>query len=239
MNNPMQNRLNKPLRLILLCFLCYLSIIYSCDVEAQNREHTIREMYEHHCHTPSDINEHIPILCQLAKECSSVTEIGVRSIVSTWGILQGLTESPYYPRTYTGIDLAPPPLKTLHLANKLASQQGINFKFCLADDRYFVLDPTDMLFIDSLHTYCHLTYELENFSDHVQKYICLHDTSAPWGNKNDSGYTGDYSEYPPSYDRTKKGLWPAVEDFLARHPEWSLLIRYTNNHGFTILYRNP
>ena len=92
MDKSMQNYLTKPLRFVFLCFLCYSSINHV--LEAQNKEPTLREMYEYQCNTPSDIYQHIPILCQLAKECSSATEIGIRSIVSTWGILQGLSESP-------------------------------------------------------------------------------------------------------------------------------------------------
>jgi len=93
-----------------------------------------------------------------------------------------------------------------------------------------------LLFIDSLHTYCHLTYELEKFSPKVSKYIAMHDTS--WDPTiDDPAYYGDYSEYPPEYDRTKRGLWPAVVDFLKRHPEWTLHERRLNNYGFTILKR--
>lgn len=65
----------------------------------------------------------------------------------------------------------------------------------------------------------------------------MHDTSAPWGDRDDTEYHGDYSEYPASFDRNKRGLWPAVEDFLANHKEWKLLERRFNNHGLTILER--
>jgi cephalosporin hydroxylase len=99
------------------------------------------------------------------------------------------------------------------------------------------IPSTDLLFIDSLHTYCHLTYELEKFSPHVRKYIAMHDTSEPWGTVDDTEYGGDYSEYPAAFDREKRGLWAAVEDFLSRHPEWRLLERRLNNHGFTVLER--
>jgi hypothetical protein len=99
------------------------------------------------------------------------------------------------------------------------------------------IPPVDMLFIDSLHTYCHLTCELEKFSPKVGKYIAMHDTSAPWGMMDDDQYHGDYSEYEPSFDRTKRGLWPAVVDFLGRHPEWSLYQRNLYSHGFTVLGR--
>ena len=203
----------------------------------ENKESALQQMYEHHCNNYSDIYEHIPVLYQLSRECSSIVEIGVRSMVSTWGILYGLSHSPYDQRSYIGVDLEFPPSSQFHLAKTLSEDNGINFTFWRMNDMQIELEPTDMLFIDSLHTYCHLTYELEAFSSKVQKYICLHDTSDPWGNRDDIEYYGDYSEYPASYDRTKRGLWPAVEDFLQRHPEWSLLERRTNNHGFTILER--
>ena len=99
------------------------------------------------------------------------------------------------------------------------------------------IPQTDFLFIDSLHTYAHLTYELEKFSPHIAKYIAMHDTSDDWSYTDDTQYRGDYSEYPENIDRTKRGLWPAVEDFLERHPEWVLEARYFNCYGFTILKR--
>lgn len=195
-------------------------------------------LYQLHHQMPSDINEHLPPLRQLASECSSAVEIGIRSIVSTWGVLQGLSESPFQSHNYLGIDIDAPPEDMFNLAKTLSEKNGINFSFCQANDMEIELEEADMLFIDSLHTYCHLTYELEKFSPKIRKYIALHDTSAPWGNVDDYNYHGDYSEYPAHIDRSKRGLWPAVEDFLARHPEWSLHARYLNNHGFTILKRN-
>ena len=38
-------------------------------------------------------------------------------------------------------------------------------------------------------------------------------------------------------DEIKRGLWPAVLEFLSKHPEWVLEARYTNNNGLTILRR--
>ena len=98
-------------------------------------------------------------------------------------------------------------------------------------------EPVEMLFIDGLHTYCHLTYQLMKFSPKVLKYIAMHDTSIPWGYVDDTDYQGDYSEYPPSFNRTKKGLSPAVDDFLANNPGWELQEKRFNNHGFTVLRR--
>jgi hypothetical protein len=198
---------------------------------------TLESLYKESCETPSDIYEHMPLLLNLAKECSSVTEIGLRNMTSTWGLLKGLAENPNHFCSYLGIDIVSPKKGKIKLAKKLSKKNRISFQFLEENDMNLDINNTDLLFIDSLHTYCHLTYELEKFSPKVRKYIALHDTSFPWGNINDYEYKGNYSEYPSNIDRNKKGLWPAVEDFLERHPEWVLQKRYLNCHGFTILKR--
>lgn len=220
--------------ILLFLFSIHSTLLYGAYSATQLE---LKHKYEHSCQEPSDINEHVFVLRDLAKECSSVVEIGLRSMVSSWGILQGLSESPYTSRSYLGIDIGLPPPETLDLARRLSEDNGITFSFWEANDMDVDIEPTEMLFIDSLHTYCHLTYELEKFSPKVNKFIAMHDTSEPYGSTDDGGYYGDYTEYPPEYDRTKRGLWTAVEDFLRRHPEWTLYERRLNNHGFTILKR--
>jgi len=223
---------------LILCLSLFFSIfshpVFGEDLKAQRE---LKAQYEYSWQTPSDINEHLPLLRQLASECSSVVEVGMREMVSSWGLLMGLSESPYENRSYLGFDLEYPPLKTLQLAQKLAQRNGIAFHFSQKNDMIVDVIEADLLFIDSLHTYCHLTYELEKFSSTINKYIALHDTSEPWGDQDDTEYHGDYSEYPADINRTKRGLWLAVEDFLDRHPEWILEARHVNNHGFTILKR--
>lgn len=156
-------------------------------------------------------------------------------MVSTWGFLHGLRKD----CTYLGIDLFHPP--RLAEAMNLCKEKGINFKFIAQNDMLIdvgILEEVDMIFIDSLHTYCHLTFELEKFSHLSRKYLTFHDSSGPWENTDDSEYHGDYSEYPSWYDRTKRGCWPAIQDFLERRKtEWKLKERRLNNNGLTILER--
>lgn len=224
-------------KFIYLSFM--FSLLLTCYSAAENNELEevkLEEIFNSLCNTPSDLNEHLPILRQLAQQSSSVTEIS-RSHASLWGILQGLSESFYQQRNYLGINFHYPPLDVLNLAKKCAKKRSINFTFWRVNDLHIEIEPTDMLFLDGLHTYCHLTHELETFGPKIKKFICMHDTSYPWGDHEDSIYSGDYSEYPASYDRTKQGLWPAIIDFLERHPEWQLFARYLNNYGLTILAR--
>ena len=197
---------------------------------------TIEELYTKASTTYSDIYEHVPVHRKLTEECDSVVEIGVRSMVSTWGFIHGLKSG----GKYTGIDLFMPPEETFNLAKKLAEEKGINFNFIARNDMIILPEEVgecDMLFIDSMHTYCHVTYELETFSHLAKKYITGHDVNLPWSINDDNEYNGDRSEYPQWYDKNKRGVWTAFEDFLIRHPEWSLKERKMNNHGFVILER--
>ena len=169
-------------------------------------------------------------------------------MVSTWGILLGLSEhsgdsTPFY----LGIDLHYPPQDRFNLVKQLAEASGVHFSFLEANDLDIDLkQPTDMLFIDSFHTYFHLTYELEKFSPKVQKYIAMHDTSEPFGYKDQEFeenrldhhlHEQRVADYPAWIRRDKMGLWTAVVDFLERHPEWELKRRYLNCYGFTVLQR--
>ncbi|MGB8468312.1 MAG: hypothetical protein WCE21_04865 [Candidatus Babeliales bacterium] len=219
----------------LLGILCFSSI--SLNGLKPKAIHELKKIYMYNCKNPSDICEHLPALYALARECSSVVEIGVRSMVSTWALLYGLASNKSCSKKYIAIDLNYPPSDGLTKATQLAQNCGIHFEFLQANDMNIDVNNTELLFIDSLHTYCHLLYELEKFSPKATKYIALHDTSEPWGLINDCEYTGDYSEYPAHFDCTKNGLWPAVQDFLAKHPEWALHKRYLNCHGLTILKR--
>lgn len=199
------------------------------------------KLYEEHVNNTSDIRDHLPALREVARECSSVMEIGIRDMVSTWAVLQGLSENGLRSKHYIGIDLDLPPVDKFDKASRLSKECNIVFDFWQINDMAIAIEDVpaiDFLFIDSLHTYCHLTYELEKFCPKVCKYIAMHDTSEPWGEIDDfQQYSGDYSEYPAHFDRTRKGLWAAVEDFLIRHPEWTLHKRYYNCHGLTILKR--
>jgi|SRR5579862_1090097 len=217
-----------------LSFFCTASSVYTADAQSRIE---LEHQYNHKCSEYSDIHEHVPVLRDLASQCATVVELGLRGMNSSWGILMGLADSTSSTRSYIGVDIAYPDGHALESTRKLAQNNDIHFEFIHANDMHIDIAPTEMLFIDTVHTYCHLTYELEKFSPFISKYIVMHDTSAPWGDADDNDYHGNFQEYPSWYDRNKRGLWPAVEDFLERHPEWVLQERRLNNHGLTTLRR--
>src|SRR4051812_20004871 len=107
----------------LLCFIVCNTLAFGFTSLVAAKENTQKveyielvNLYKHHCEAPSDINEHLPILRELTLECQSIIEIGVRNMVSTWAILQGLSENNTSRTTYLGIDLFLPPLETYRMA---------------------------------------------------------------------------------------------------------------------------
>jgi hypothetical protein len=235
--------MNKKSKSFLLFFtLSSIAILGFFLTKLQGVDHAsfldLDQRYNAAYQTPSDMYEHVPTLRRIARDCSSVVEIGLRTMVSSWGILKGLSESSSVSKSYLGVDINTPPDGCLIPAKTLAQAHGITFTFWKKNDLDITIPDADFLFIDSNHIYAHLMYELETFSPHIAKYIAMHDTDrASNGEVDDPGYLGDYSEYPPFIDRTKSGLWPAVVDFLAHHPEWTLLERHHNCYGLTILKR--
>jgi len=170
---------------------------------------TIEELYDLVCGTPSDISEHLPLLRDLVIEhCDSVTEFGMRHGVSTIALLAG------GPCWLTSYDLVPSPMATLLMRADEA------FSFIEGDSRNVTIRPTDLLFIDTVHTYAQLHAELTRHADKVAKYIVLHDT-ATYGEVGEDG---------------GPGLDKAVSELIERG-RWEVQEHHRNNNGLTVLRR--
>jgi len=167
--------------------------------------------YKRKCEVPSDINEHLPVLCELSKECNHVTELGVRYIVSSWAFLEGLSKG----KTLVSVDICTPDYYggDLGAFERACKEKGVNFKFVHGDTRLIDIEETDLLFIDTEHTYVVLQNELNRHSDKARKYIVFHDTIS----------CGD-------------ALWPAINELLARGV-WKIKKEYKNNNGLLVIER--
>lgn len=199
----------------------------------------INQNYTKRCTEISDINEHISTLSYYASKCNTVTECGMRSCNSTWGFMNGLTLSRGENKRLVSVDLNYSP--NVEVVKDAAKKVGINFIFMMANDLKIVIEPTDLLFIDSFHVYAQLKEELRLHADKTKKYIILHDTEvdAEVGEAIRNGWNSQAIAVETGFDMEdiNRGLWPAVVEFLETHPEWKLLIRFTNNNGLTVLER--
>jgi len=187
----------------------------------------IKEKYESHKKTRSDINEHLETLYNLAQECQNIVEMGVRWVSSTWPLLLSK------PNKMISYDIVRHP--NISEVINYANEYSINYDFVEADVLKLQIEQTDLLFIDTLHTYNQLTEELQLHSSNVSKYIVLHDTEH-FGRIDESIYN-HASDLVKKMNPSKQGLMTAVEDFLTtdKGQSWEIYRVYKNNNGLTVL----
>ena len=172
---------------------------------------------------PSDINQHIETIIKYGKECDHITEMGMRFMVSIWGWLYAK------PKRLIAIDMENPAKwgRNILELEDTASHHGVSFQFRQENVLNIEIEETDLLFIDTWHSYKQLSKELELHAPKVRKYLCFHDTTT-FGSRDENAY--GLEGHP-----TKKGLWLAIEEFLEKNTEWTIKERFTHNNGFTIL----
>jgi predicted O-methyltransferase YrrM len=172
----------------------------------------LTEEFLNACNNPSDINEHLPLLYKLGKECKTIVEMGVRTGVSTRAFLLANAKLTSY-----DIKLDDQVTKLFELAKK----EGRIAEYIQADTRNIQIEECEMLFIDTLHTNEQLTIELNLHGNKATKYLVFHDTCF-------FGAKGHYNDI---------GLLPAIIQFMIDNPHWQFKIHKTNNNGLLVLER--
>ena len=185
----------------------------------------IQERFDYFCSVPSDINEHLPVLKSLAGECEHVTEMGVRNVVSTWALLYGL---PKFLRCY---DIHRS--ENINPALSAAKDAGIDMRFIEADVLKIEIEKTDMLFIDTLHTYTQLKRELDIHAGKVSKYLVFHDVET-YGTEPEPA-SWQTPEIMENYVQNDKGIMSAINEFMVANPQWIVKNHYKNNNGLLVL----
>jgi hypothetical protein len=166
--------------------------------------------YNDCCMFAQDIQEHLPVLKQYSLECSHITELGVRAIVSTWAFLAArpkrlVSVDIYHPSFYGG---------NLDEVYQVCKEEGIDFEFIQKSDLEIELEQTDLLFIDTIHLLDQITAELAMHGNKANKYIIIHDTES-----------------------CKEEMYRPIVNFLFVNQNWYLEKELTNNNGLTILKR--
>lgn len=184
-----------------------------------------------------DIFEHLPILYNYAKMCDSVFETGVRGCVSSWAFLYGLLQNTQNKKKLFMNDITVCNIDDLYNVSK---NFDIDVRYEWKNNLLLNLDENfDITFIDTWHIYGQLKRELDKFSKITNKYIIMHDTTVDeiYGETIRCGWNAEKQSIESGFsvEEIKKGLWPAIEEFLQNNPEWYIKERYTNNNGLTIL----
>lgn len=187
--------------------------------------------------TPSDIHEHIEKMRELATDALHVTECGVRTVVSSWAWASALVGKPgarmvlVDPERHANIDTF----------LSVCAAEGLDASFLCMSDLECPMEETDLLFIDTWHVYGQLKRELARWHGSVRKYIVMHDTTVDAHEGESIRCSMDIDAQSASTgiatDEIRRGLQPAVDEFLAEHGEWTLAAKYENCNGLTILRR--
>jgi hypothetical protein len=141
--------------------------------------------------------------------------------------------------TYTAIVHS---MRTICHGLTTTGDAAVDFQFKRGCNTDIELFPTDLLFINTTHTYGHLKRELTKLSPLAKRFIVMHNTSID----------GEHSEAVRRKWRLDTlseqcdipvaelipGLWLAIEEFLKLNAgTWKLMVRYTNCNGLTVLQR--
>lgn len=156
----------------------------------------------------SDINEHISIMHKYANECNHITEFGVRTGVSTWA---WLASSAKIIRCFD-IENINNNLE-LHYVSAKDTKKDFTFTCVSTVADKLDIEPTDLLFIDTDHTYNQCSKELKMHAHKVKKYLIFHDTTLCLE------------------------LNKAINEFLESNKDWKVKEILTNNNGLTVLER--
>ena len=177
------------------------------------------------CNRTSDINEHLPTLDRLAKDCTHITEFGVRTGSSTRAFLNTNASLRSYDLSIDSY---------LNSIFKKAQEFGKDVSYTEADVLNIEIEETDLLFIDTWHQYEQLKQELSIHGKKSRKYIAFHDTQT-YGVIGENCSNSSSGKIVTNYMENPKGLLPTIIEFIIENPEWQFKIHKTNNNGLTIL----
>lgn len=180
----------------------------------------LQKEYEWACVTDSDINQHLPILYEAAGDCDHVTEMGVRTGLSSRAFLFA------EPKRYIAYDLHIDP--SVNKLFEYCKSLGKNYEYIAADVLEIEIEETDFLFIDTYHCYEQLSKELKLHSNKVKKYIAFHDTFT-YGEVGENLTSQAFSG--------TKGIMYAIKEFLEKNTNWKIVHDVDYNNGLIIIER--
>ena len=176
------------------------------NFKTQSLTNYIETEYRSACGASTDIYRHLPRLRELAKDCETVVELGVRDGQSTRAFLPLNMKLRSYDIVLDHY--------VEHLFNTCIQHLGKDFQYIKASSLEIELEPMDLLFIDTEHSYGQLSQELRLHGNKAKKYIACHDT-VTYG----------------------KALMPAIQEFLNENRNFRIKKHYEDCNGLLVMER--
>lgn len=170
---------------------------------------------------------HLSRLRQYATGCDLAIEFGTRHGASASALLLGA-------RHVISYDLE----DSAHLP-ALARAAGDRWEFRQQDTLTAPVTPCELLFLDSRHTYAHLSAELLRHADAVSRWLIFHDTMTfgSIGADGESGCPGFQLTRGVQIPRAHYGIRLAIDELQMRDPTWRLAAHHPESHGLLVLCR--
>ena len=145
-------------------------------------------------------------LMDLAKQCETITEIGM---------FQGHSISAFLrtnPKKVTGYEIDMSNIRR-DVFHRLCPDETL-LDFIRGDSLTMrVIDECDLLFIDTVHRYEHVIQELNRHANQAQKFVVVHDTNYPPDHKNSTKKVGDAVR---EFVDNSNGLWYHYKELTER-----------------------
>lgn len=165
----------------------------------------------------NDINEHCDTLKELASKCNVVVDMGVRYSTHSVAFAAGK------PKHLVIVGTKEPP----EIGMLMKNAPDTRVQFMVGSTLTLQIPPADLVFLDTEpHNADHVFKELCNVAPHAKRFIVVHDTEAPYGEKGQG--VGDLP-----------GVMAGVRRFVYEKEGWVVVRHYTNNHGLTVLSCDP
>jgi spore coat polysaccharide biosynthesis predicted glycosyltransferase SpsG len=164
----------------------------------------------------SDISAHLPLLEFLASRCDHITEFGTRDCYSTIALIYGCRKE----GKVVSYDIKSTPDIEFLLSKKDDLPCDWEFRLDNTIREDLEIEPTDLLLIDTLHTYDQVKKELELHANKVNQAILFHDT---------------FSQGEKSLDIIgEPGINQAINEFLSEN-NWRITYQVQFNHGLVLM----
>ena len=186
----------------------------SADIQADTLEEYYKKLYELQAkgHGEDYLHVHLEIRHHV-KEGMSYTELGVnQGATLAAAMLKNPSKVRGYDITLSWYN------KAKHLFEAYAAEHNIDFKVFEADTHKITIEPTDVLYIDTVHKYDHLKKELALHGNKALKKIIFHDMY---------------------HIKTGKetGLQKAVLEFVASNKGWQVVTTCRTSVGYMTIHR--
>ncbi len=205
----------------------------------------IKKKYETSCFTGSEINEHLPVLYELALNCNTIFETGCSGIRSTYALTHGLinNKNKGKKKILLNDELPCNIIELLYVSADNSINFSIKYKWG-NNLKLKIKERFDLVVIDTWHVYGQLKRELELFSKICDKYIVIFftDTDRIYGEsvRKKCNFEEQSLISGIPVEEIKKGTQFAIDEFIKNNnEEWKVFIEYKNNNGLTILEKIP